>query len=357
MTTHVDGAVPSVAPDPGDGNPDDGILDDGGPGRHPSEFDDGSHWVRAEIQRRMAENRSTRGRHARRGEAAAGQPDGLGSREASQGRRRKPVAPTRLPPPPPVPPPGSVAAGDLPENYVPRHSVLTPGPAAEPAAPISGPIPVVRPVADDATTGTAAAEAPNTIETRSAPVGGPSLPPTGIPLPVRKRRTGPGVPLHGDGTAAGPWSRPGSSIVPDQPVQRLGAPPGVPGGPTPCRRGAFRPPRRTGSRPRHAAPAEVAPRPDTGPAETSTPRTPPTTTSSLPAPGSCSRSTTPTTPTTTMTTTRTTTGTTTTAMSTRTRTTPTTTRAPSTRATSTRLPTPSTRQAPTSPRRPPPCCR
>ena len=264
MTTHVDGAVPSVAPDPGDENPDDGIRDDGGPGRHPSEFDDGSQWVRAEIQRRMAENRSTRGRHARRGEAAAGQPDGLGGREASQGRRRKPVLPTRLPPPPPVPPPGSVAAGDLPENYVPRHSVLTPGPAAEPAAPISGPIPVVRPVADDATTG--AAEAPNTIETRSAPVGGPSLPPTGIPLPVRKRRTGPGVPLHGDGTAAGPWSRPGSSIVPDQPVQRLGAPPGVPGGSDslPSWGVPASPP--YGFAAAAAAPAEVTPRPDTGPA-------------------------------------------------------------------------------------------
>jgi hypothetical protein len=267
VTTHVDGAVPSVAPDPGDGDPDDGIPADGGPGRHPSEFDDGSHWVRAEIQRRMAENRSNRGRHARRGEAAAGQPDGLGSREASQGRRRKPVAPTRLPPPPPVPPPGSVAAGDLPENYVPRHSVLTPGPAAEPAAPISGPIPVVRPVADDGAASTAAAEAPNTIETRSAPVGGPSLPPTGIPLPVRKRRTGPGVPLHGDGTAAGPWSRPGSSIVPDQPVQRLGAPPGIPGGSDslPSWGVPASPP--YGFAAAAPAPAEVAPRPDTGPAE------------------------------------------------------------------------------------------
>ncbi|MDT0348381.1 hypothetical protein [Pseudonocardia charpentierae] len=263
MTTHVDGAVPSVAPDPDDGNPDDGILDDGGSARHPSEFDDGSQWVRAEIQRRMAENRSTRGRHARRGEAAAGQPDGLGGREASQGRRRKPVAPARIPPPPPVPPPGSVAAGDLPENYVPRHSVLTPGPAAEPAAPISGPIPVVRPVADDGTT----AEVPNTIETRSAPVGGPSLPPTGIPLPVRKRRTGPGVPLHGDGSAAGPWSRPGSSIVPDQPVQRLGAPPGVPGGSDslPSWGVPASPP--YGFAAAAAAPTEVTPRPDTGPAE------------------------------------------------------------------------------------------
>ena len=74
------------------------------------------------------------------------------------------------------------------------------------------------------------ADGPKTIEIRSAPVGGPSLPPTGIPLPVRKRRTGPGVPLQGSGTAAGAWSRPGTSIVPDQPVQRLGAPPGVPGG-------------------------------------------------------------------------------------------------------------------------------
>ena len=147
---------------------------------------------------------------------------------------------------------------------MPRHSVLTPGPAAEPAAPISGPIPVVRPVADDATTG--AAEAPNTIETRSAPVGGPSLPPTGIPLPVRKRRTGPGVPLHGDGTAAGPWSRPGSSIVPDQPVQRLGAPPGVPGGSDslPSWGVPASPP--YGFAAAAAAPAEVTPRPDTGPA-------------------------------------------------------------------------------------------
>ena len=49
----------------------------------------------------------------------------------------------------PLPPPGFVAAGDLPENYVPRHSVQTPGPAAAPSASISGPIPIVRPSPDD----------------------------------------------------------------------------------------------------------------------------------------------------------------------------------------------------------------
>ena len=61
MSTHVDGAAPSVAPDPDDGEPD----------LQSSELDDGSQWVRAEIQRRIAVNRSTRGRHARRGDAAA----------------------------------------------------------------------------------------------------------------------------------------------------------------------------------------------------------------------------------------------------------------------------------------------
>ena len=64
MSTHVDGAAPSVAPDPDDGEPD----------LQSSELDDGSQWVRAEIQRRMAVNRSTRGRHARRGDAAAPAP-------------------------------------------------------------------------------------------------------------------------------------------------------------------------------------------------------------------------------------------------------------------------------------------
>ena len=204
MSTHLDGAPPSMA-DPDDGDPDDGDL-------QPSEFDDGSHWVRAEIARRMAANRSTRGRHARRGDAAAGSADRHARDVVVPDTRHEPAPP--LPPPPAVrlPPPGFAAVGDLPENYVPRHSVQTPGPAAKPAEPVSGPIPIVRPATGDDTSGT--------------PLGGPSLPPTGIPLPVRKKRSGPGTPLQVGGTATGPWSRPSTSIVPNEPVQRLGAPPG-----------------------------------------------------------------------------------------------------------------------------------
>jgi hypothetical protein len=230
VSTHVDGAPPSVSPDPDDGEPD----------RQPGGLDDGSQWVRAEIQRRMAENRSTRGRHARRGAAgSADDPPEPGARDSP--RREPPPAtgpqvvtphtasPRTVPSPSvpaqtvPLPPPGFVAAGDLPENYVPRHSVLTPGPAAEPAAPISGPIPIVRPVAGDPADG----------EPRRGPVGGPSLPPTGMPLPVRKKRNGPGTPLQGSGVPAGPWSRPGAPIVPSEPVQRLGAPPERLGGDDP----------------------------------------------------------------------------------------------------------------------------
>ena len=218
MSTHVDGAAPSVAPDPDDGEPD----------RQPSGLDDGSQWVRAEIQRRMAANRSTRGRHARRGDAAAPAADAPVERGARERPRREPVTPASgsSPQTVPLPPPGFVAAGDLPENYVPRHSVQTPGPAAEPAAPISGPIPIVRPAPGDS-------EASSSAGPRRGPVGGPSLPPTGVPLPVRKKRSGPGTPLPGGGGAAGPWSRPGASFVPSEPVQRLGAPPGMLGGAEP----------------------------------------------------------------------------------------------------------------------------
>jgi hypothetical protein len=204
VSTHLDGAPPSMA-DPDDEDPDDGDLQS-------SEFDDGSHWVRVEIERRMAANRSTRGRHARRGDAAAGPAERHARDVVVPDTRHEPAPP--LPPPPavPLPPPGFAAAGDLPENYVPRHSVQTPGPAAEPAEPVSGPIPIVRPATGDDTSGT--------------PLGGPSLPPTGIPLPVRKKRSGPGTPLQVGGPATGPWSRPSTSIVPNEPVQRLGAPPG-----------------------------------------------------------------------------------------------------------------------------------
>ena len=244
MSTHVDGAPPSVSPDP-----------DGEPDRQQSDLDDGSQWVRAEIQRRMAASRSTRGRHARRGDSAApdgAATDGPGERGARDSPRREPVVPPSPPQSVPLPPPGFVAAGDLPENYVPRHSVQTPGPAAEPAAPISGPIPIVRPAS--------AADAPDAE--RRPPVGGPSLPPTGLPLPVRKKRSGPGTPLHGGGTpAAGPWSRPGTSIVPSgEPVQRLGAPPGMLGGTEAVSWGVpTSPPRGFAPAPADPVPADVPP--------------------------------------------------------------------------------------------------
>jgi len=203
VSTHLDGAPPSMA-DPDDEDPDDGDLES-------SDFDDGSHWVRAEIERRMAANRSTRGRHARRGGAAAGPAERHARDVVLPDTRHEPAPPLPLPPAVPLPPPGFAAAGDLPENYVPRHSVQTPGPAAEPAEPVSAPIPIVRPATGDDPSGT--------------PLGGPSLPPTGMPLPVRRKRGGPGTPLQVGGAAAGPWSRPSTSIVPNEPVQRLGAPP------------------------------------------------------------------------------------------------------------------------------------
>jgi hypothetical protein len=166
-------------------------------------MDAGSEWLRAEMLRRMAENRSSRGRHARRGEQPAPPPPHDPVPDVSRLReQRRPAAPD----------PWAAAyasPADLPENYVPRHSVQIPGPAAEPAAPISGPIPIVRPAEETPAGGT---------------VGGPSLPPTGLPI-RRRRSSGPGTPLQGDGDASGPWSRPIPIVVPNEPARRLGAPP------------------------------------------------------------------------------------------------------------------------------------
>ncbi len=198
MSTSVDGAAPSVSPDPDDGDPRPTTS----PAPGSPAVDSGSNWVRAEMARRMAANRSTRGRHARRGVApsterhAGAVPPAPGAPADGPRLRDQPA--------PGVPaswPTAYASPAELPENYVPRHSVQTPGPAAEPSGPISGPI--------------------NRV------VGGPSLPPTGMPLPLRKRRgSGPGRPLQADGPAVeGPWSRPGGSVVPNEPVRRLGDPP------------------------------------------------------------------------------------------------------------------------------------
>jgi hypothetical protein len=139
VSTYVDGATPSVSPDPDD---ETGPVAESSPGS-----ESGAHWVQAEIQRRMAENRSTRGRHARRGEA-------------------------------PVSADLGVTGHALPVDR-PRHSVQSPGPAA-------------------------------------TPVGIPPDDPSPGGLPVRRRRGGPGKPLHADGPpVAGPWTRPGAHVPKD----------------------------------------------------------------------------------------------------------------------------------------------
>jgi hypothetical protein len=300
VSTHVDGAPPSVAP----GDPDDGEPPVPSAGM-------GSEWVRAEMQRRMAANRSTRGRHARAAEAAAARrrDDDPPITAAGLPRRVRPARPAV-----PVPPPEPASPADLPENYVPRHSVQTPGPAAEPAAPISGPIPVMRPPAGraparpapaapesarpaaaglapagPASTGpapaapahdSAPAEAPDTgsttgrrahgatangagangahrAPTDDGPVNRPS-PPAGR-LPVRRRRgSGPGTPLQaGDEPSGASWTRPGT-IVPPDPARRLGAPPEALGATPPWGPPTASPPRGV------AAPVRPADGPPTG---------------------------------------------------------------------------------------------
>jgi hypothetical protein len=237
VSTDVHGASPSMTPDPDDGEPRDHAA--------PSGMDAGSEWLRAEMLRRMAENRSTRGRHARRGEQPAPPaPDDPAPDVSRLREQRRPAAPD----------PWAAAyasPADLPENYVPRHSVQIPGPAAEPAAPISGPIPIVRPV-DEVPAGGSAEAAP-----RGGTVGGPSLPPTG--LPIRRRKSGgPGTPLQGDGDVSGPWSRP-VPIVPNEPALRLGAPPealGSPAAAPPWGKPPMSPPRGLPVSPRPAAPVD-----------------------------------------------------------------------------------------------------
>jgi hypothetical protein len=96
VSTFIDGTSPSVNPDPDDDEDDDGGygVDDG--------FDDtdGSAWLQAEIQRRIAAGRrASKGRHARR----------------------------------------EVASSTSSIAYVPRHSTATPGPGTMPPAPLATP--------------------------------------------------------------------------------------------------------------------------------------------------------------------------------------------------------------------------
>ena len=160
----------------------------------------------------------------------------------------------------PAPAPGIAAAGDLPENYVPRHSVQTPGPAAEPAAPISGPIPIVRPATGDAD------EAPS--RTRARPSAARRCRRRGCRCRSASSAAVPALPLQAGGAAAGPvvtagrLDRPG----PARPAARRAAREARRLRRR-CRRGAFRPPRRRVRRPRPRRPPRSRRGADTGPAE------------------------------------------------------------------------------------------
>ena len=168
-----------------------------------------------------------------------------------------------------------------------------PGPAAEPAAPISGPILIVRPADGDSTE--ASSSAGPRPRARRGPVAAAHRGAAAGPQEAQRSWYTAG----GGAGAAGPWSRPGASFVPNEPVQRLGAPPGMLAAPSRCPRGGFRRRRRGASRPR---PSRC--RPSRAPARTTTGAPPSTTRRASRArrAGSPPTATTPTTPTTTPTT-------------------------------------------------------
>jgi hypothetical protein len=139
VSTYLDGASPSVSPDP----------DGGTDVESPSALESGPQWVQAEIQRRIAENRSRRSRHARVDDAAA-PVDALPDQSSSGAEE---------------------SSAERPEDHAPRHGV--------PSA---------------------------VVATPSADVG-PSVSRAG--LPVRRRRSGRRKPPPVDGPpAAELWSRP-----------------------------------------------------------------------------------------------------------------------------------------------------
>ena len=243
MSTHLDGAPPSVAPDPDDGDPDDGIPTRGLP-------------ASVRVRRRLAlgarGDRSAGWRRTARPAAAtravATRPPGAGRAAARDvvvpDTRHEPAPP--LPPPPavPLPPPGFAAAGDLPENYVPRHSVQTPGPAAEPAAPVSGPIPIVR-----WPTRQPAPEAPNTsgaapwAARRSRPRAYRCRSARSAPVPAVRCRSA--ARRDGSVVTAGHLDRPERARAATRRAAREAR-----CGSNRCRPGGFRPPHRGVSRPR-----------------------------------------------------------------------------------------------------------
>ena len=225
MSTSVSdtgGRSSSLSPEP-----DDGAAAHGEPQPAPvPEQDSGLTWVQAEMQRRMAANRTSRGRHAR--------PSGDLAPRRSHGPRHAAEA-QELEPPGPEPPDSELADPD----------------SSGPGAPGS-------------TTENGSAAPPAALHARrNGQASELPLSPAGLPL--RRPRRGPGTPLTSDGTPTiGPWLRPAepwdvSQIAPRRRVpprpNRTSAPPSPPAAPTPA-----------ATAPAATAPAATAPAAPSAPA-------------------------------------------------------------------------------------------
>ncbi|MHA6629012.1 hypothetical protein ACU61A_26555 [Pseudonocardia sichuanensis] len=201
MTTFADGAPPSVTPEPEDGSgPRDASSEtsSGGRARRPDAdevSDTGSSWLRDEIQRRIAEGRTSgsTGRHARHG----------------------------------TPSPTGGAAG-----YVPRHSVATPGPGAPRPGPVGGQMSAQ---AGELLRRERTAAAPAWSRPGDAPGGAARVTPVppAAPAPPTDGSTTPDAPAPpaaaqaeaGQAPASSAAPSTGSSAAPEVPAQDAPAPP------------------------------------------------------------------------------------------------------------------------------------
>ncbi len=193
MSTFIDGAPPSVAPDPDDSRPE---PDQGEQTGHAGEDrpDEGSAWLREELARRVATaNSSSGGRHARRDNAA----------------------------------PALSAGGPA------RHS-------ASPARPVGGPALPVRPPRRDRVPGDPQGAAHPARDDQRLDPGGPGLRPDPWTGPRPARRSpgavpgGPSLPTPADPLArTPPPTRPAQPGVPLRPATAARSGAGLPSRPAP----------------------------------------------------------------------------------------------------------------------------